>query len=94
MLKIGMDERLYELHLRAGRICGQEKTCGGKHAYEGEAEAERAAEAHNRWAERRHDVEPYPCAFCRKWHIGRVIPPEAMEAMEAIIAGASGDGAP
>lgn len=71
------------------QLCGQEKTCGSKHAYESEGEAERAAQAHNRWSERRHDVEPYPCAFCRKWHIGRVMPPEAME---AIITGADGEG--
>jgi alkylated DNA repair dioxygenase AlkB len=79
-----MDERLYELHLKAGLICGQEKTCGSKRAYDEEAQAQRAADAHNRWAERRRDVEPYPCAFCRKWHIGGVMPPETME---AIIAG-------
>jgi hypothetical protein len=50
-------------------------------AYPAEAEAQRAAAAHNRWAERRHDVEPYPCPFCAQWHIGRVMTIAELEAL-------------
>ena len=58
--------------------------------YAAEDEAERAAAAHNRWAERRHDVEPYPCAFCGQWHIGRVM---SVEELEAIASRTAPDGA-
>jgi hypothetical protein len=75
----GMEERLYQLHQEAGRVCGRETTCGKKHGYETEEEAGRAAEAHNRWEGRRHDVEPYPCYFCAMWHIGRIMPEAILE---------------
>jgi hypothetical protein len=78
-----MDERLYNLHLRAGLVSGREKTCGKKTAYAAEDEAVRASVAHNRWEKRRHDVEPYPCAFCKQWHIGRVMPIELLESIAA-----------
>jgi hypothetical protein len=76
-----VDARLHELHLQAGRVAGQERTCGKKQAYATEELAGAAAAAHNRWTERRHDVEPYPCAFCGSWHVGRIIPVELLEAM-------------
>lgn len=78
-----MEERIRQLHLEAGLRCGREHTCGNKQAYEGEADAGRAAVAHNRWTERKHDVEPYPCAFCERWHIGRIM---TVDELEAIIA--------
>jgi hypothetical protein len=78
-----MDERLRQLHLEAGLKCGQERTCGSKRRYESEPQAGRAAAAHNRWSERKHDVEPYPCAFCDRWHLGRVM---SVEELEAVIA--------
>jgi hypothetical protein len=78
-----MDQRLYDLHLRAGLISGREKTCGKKTPYDTEALAQKAADAHNRWKERKHDVEPYPCAFCQQWHIGGIMPLELLEAMAA-----------
>jgi hypothetical protein len=78
-----MEPQLYQLHLDAGLRCGRARTCGTKQPYESELDAERAAAAHNRWKERRHDVEPYPCAFCEKWHVGRVM---AMEELEGLIA--------
>lgn len=74
-----MDERLYNLHLEAGRIAGQERTCGKKNAFADEPAAQKAADAHNRWDKRRHDVEPYPCAFCNQWHIGNKMPVEVLE---------------
>jgi hypothetical protein len=83
-----MDRRLYDLHLRAGQISGREKTCGKKTAYQTEEQALLAAAAHNRWAARRHDVEPYPCAFCQQWHIGGIMP---VEVLEAIVAGTKGN---
>jgi hypothetical protein len=76
-----MEQHIYELHLRAGLISGREKTCGKKTAHETEELAINAAEAHNRWEKRRHDVEPYPCAFCRKWHIGGIMPISLLESI-------------
>ena len=76
-----MDARWYELHLQAGRVAGQERTCGKKQAYASEELAGAAAAAHNRWAERRNDVEHYPCAFCGSWHIGGIMPVKLLEAM-------------
>jgi hypothetical protein len=76
-----VDARLYQLHLQAGLISGRDKTCATKHAYEAEESALQAANAHNRWQKRRHDVEPYPCAFCAKWHIGRIMPVAILEAI-------------
>ncbi|GEM_PF-4998167 len=75
-----MDTTLYNLHLRAGQICGKDKTCAGKKPFDEEDAAQRAANAHNRWEGRRHDVEPYPCAFCEQWHIGRIMPIAELEA--------------
>lgn len=41
-----------------------------KFTYETLEDAERAAEAHNRWPGRDHDVEAYHCLFCGKYHKG------------------------
>ena len=76
-----MDQHLHDLHLKAGRVAGQEKTCGKKAAYASEEAATRAAAAHNRWDKRRHDVEPYPCAFCQQWHVGNIMPRSLLEEM-------------
>ena len=76
-----MDEKIKQLHLNAGQIAGREKTCGKKNSFETEEKAQKAADSHNRWKERRHDVEPYPCFFCQKWHIGNIMPLELLEAM-------------
>ncbi|WP_020469764.1 hypothetical protein [Zavarzinella formosa] len=78
-----MDQRLHELHLHAGLVSGREKTCGKKMAYQSEELAVRAATAHNRWDKRRHDVEPYPCAFCQNWHVGNIMPLALLEAIAA-----------
>jgi hypothetical protein len=78
-----VDQRLHDLHLRAGQLSGREKTCGRKTPYASEGLALAAAEAHNRWQERKHDVEPYPCAFCQQWHIGGIMPLSLLEAMAA-----------
>jgi hypothetical protein len=76
-----MDPRLYQLHLHAGRLSCEEKTCGKKTRYLTEEQALAAAANHNRWKERRHDVEPYPCAFCNQWHIGGIMPVALLESM-------------
>src|SRR5690349_14492764 len=55
-----MDPHLHNLHLQAGQVSGREKTCGKKTPYATESLAQTAADAHNRWKERKHDVEPYP----------------------------------
>jgi len=74
-----MDKELYNLHLKAGNICGKERTCGVKQAYHTEREAEKGAMFHNNRSNSRHIVEPYPCAFCNKWHIGRVMSTKRLE---------------
>lgn len=76
-----MDPRLHNLHLQAGRLSGEAKTCGKKARYLSEDQALTAAASHNRWKERRHDVEPYPCAFCEQWHIGGIMPLAVLEEM-------------
>lgn len=68
-----MDANKYELHIQAGKICGEEKTCGKKNAFNNEEAAQKASNHHNKWEGRNHDVEPYPCAFCNKWHIGNIM---------------------
>lgn len=64
----------YQLHLHASKKAGYSRSCEGKRQFPVENEALTAAQAHNRWPKRRHDVEPYPCAFCGKWHIGGKMP--------------------
>ena len=44
----------------AVELPGREKTCGKKTRYASEELALKAAEAHNRWRLREHDVVPYP----------------------------------
>lgn len=79
-----MEERIKQLHIATGKLAGVEKTCGKKNSFDTEEEAQKAANAHNKWKERRHDVEPYPCAFCEKWHIGNIMPLELLESMAKI----------
>lgn len=74
-----MTPELLNLHLEAGRRVGQEKTCGKKTKYADEAAGIKAAASHNKWEKRRHDVEPYPCAFCNQWHVGQIMPVELLK---------------
>lgn len=74
-----MTPELHQLHLEAGRRVGQEKTCGKKVKYADEAAGLKAAASHNKWKDRRHDVEPYPCAFCSQWHVGQIMPEELLQ---------------
>lgn len=74
-MRAEMDQHLQQLHLHAGKICGRDATCGpperpkGKHeTYEAAA---KAAASLNRSGKARNTVEPYPCAWCSSWHIGR-----------------------
>lgn len=68
-----MDSKIVELHKKAGFKCGKEHTCGKKIDYKSETSAQKAADSLNKKTERPnyHDLEPYPCAFCNGWHIGR-----------------------
>ncbi len=76
-----MDKEIYDLHLIAGQKSGQDKTCGKKNKYEDEQAANKAASSHNKWKNRRHDVEPYPCCFCHQWHIGNIMPIELLRSI-------------
>jgi hypothetical protein len=64
-----MDERLQELHRIAGRVVGEETTCGKKINYKSEVSAVRAAAA--MMAKGSKPLEAYPCVHCDGWHIGR-----------------------
>jgi hypothetical protein len=66
-----MDEDLFTLHINAGLKAGRESTCGKKVAYPSEESASRAAAEVNKKSSTRKELEHYPCAFCRLWHIGR-----------------------
>jgi len=74
-----MDSYLYRLHLEAGRRSGEAVTCGRKQRFLTEDAARFAAIVHNRWEKPRHDVEPYPCAFCDEWHLGKIMPIDLLE---------------
>lgn len=63
-----MEEELYNLHLQAGLIIGQDYTCGKKQQHQTEEHAAKAAARLNQSGKAHHEVEPYPCAFCKKWH--------------------------
>jgi hypothetical protein len=66
-----MDEKLTQLHLKAGFIIGEDKTCNSKNNYVTEDKAVLAAERMNKKPTTRNILEAYPCAFCSGWHIGR-----------------------
>lgn len=68
-----MDRASFDKHIEIGLLCGEQKTCGKKIRYLTEESATKSAEALNRRPEekKKHDVEPYPCAFCANWHVGR-----------------------
>lgn len=73
-----MDDSETRMHLRAGEAYGQDATCGPpgkpKIRYSSEASAIKAAvamtEKHGR------DLEGYPCFWCSRWHVGRMMTPE------------------
>lgn len=67
-----MEEVTYRLHLWAGIIAGIENTHDGKVDYGSEETATEAADSMNAKPTTRHFLEPYPCVFCKGWHIGRV----------------------
>lgn len=78
-MMIDMEQEIINLHLNAGKICGQERTCGNKIGYSSEESANKAAIKMNKKQTTRHELEPYPCYFCNKWHIGRKMSREELE---------------
>jgi hypothetical protein len=79
-----MEQNLIRLHTIAGLYCGQEYTCGKKIRYPTEEGATKAATALNKRPEtkKKYDVEPYPCPFCREWHVGRKMSVEELTDIE------------
>lgn len=71
-----MDKELHKLHLEVGKVCGEEKTCGKKIDYKSEETAEKAASSMMKKGSK--DLEPYPCPFCKGWHIGRLMNKEEL----------------
>ena len=68
-----MSKEEYDTHIRLGTECGIERTCGKKVKHNSEETATRCCESLNAKPNRDHKLEPYPCAFCGKWHLGRVM---------------------
>lgn len=59
-----MQQEIVELHLAAGKLAGQERTCGKKIDYKSEESATKAASKMNGKPNTRHELEAYPCCFC------------------------------
>jgi hypothetical protein len=74
-----MDPRIHDLHIKAGTLAGLERTCGVKQRYPTEEHAQRASDAMNKKPTTRKELEPYPCAFCHQWHVGRKMSLEELE---------------
>jgi hypothetical protein len=72
-----MDTETINLHLRAGKVSGQEHTCGVKIKYS-EKSAIKAATKMNAKETTRKELEAYPCFFCKMWHIGRKMSKEEL----------------
>ena len=79
-----MDKRLVELHTKAGIVCGQQKTCGKKVRYNTEETATKSAKKLFESGKSKYELEPYPCPFCTKWHIGRKMAAKELEKWEKI----------
>jgi len=78
-----MDEKLKQLHLNAGRLSGEQKTCGTKMRHPTEEIAKKVANKMNARPLRKYDVEPYPCPFCGMWHLGRTMPIDVLKSFAA-----------
>lgn len=74
-----MEQRMIDAHIKAGLAAGQERTCGKKINYGSEETAAKASNSMNKSGKARHELEPYPCAFCKGWHIGRKMSVEELE---------------
>lgn len=76
-----MDESLKSLHLAVGALMNPARSCGKKIDYRSEETARKAADAMNLKTSRPgyHELEPYPCAHCGGWHIGRRMPEEELK---------------
>lgn len=69
-----MDDRIRQIHYRAGEAYGREATCGIKVDYRTEESAERARIA--MVGKSAKPLEAYPCFWCHGWHLGRAMTPE------------------
>ena len=65
-----MKPDLHALHIAAGLRAGRDRTCGKKAAYASEESAAGVAATMNKKPDARNVQEAYPCAFCKKWHVG------------------------
>jgi len=73
---MSMTQEMQELHREASRVTGRDLACGTKVDYVSESTAARAAVAMNKRMTR--VLEPYPCHWCKGWHIGRTMSPDEM----------------
>ena len=77
--RVSHEQAAFSIALSGWKIVGEQKSCGKKVKYPTEDKAVQASIAHNKWKERKSDVEPYPCAFCEQWHIGGIMPIELLQ---------------
>lgn len=73
-----MEDCIKQLHLKAGEKAGKDRTCGNKISYSSEESALKASAKMNTKPTTRNVLEPYPCYFCGKWHIGRKMSEEEL----------------
>jgi len=79
-----MENKLFRLHLLAGKASGRAKTCGKKVNYKSEQTATNAATCLNQKGKTRGNLEPYPCFFCDGWHIGASMSIDVLEELASM----------
>ena len=75
-------EELDDLYFKVGLIKGIDVTCSNKVSYEtGKSAFKNAKKLSNKLDE---NIGIYPCAFCKKWHVGNLIPKEILNMFKDI----------
>ena len=74
--KMEWNER--QLHLKAAWYLGRERSCGKKVRHPTYEDAKYIADKHN-YTNADKMIEAYPCPFCKKWHVGRMMSREELE---------------
>lgn len=71
--RLPMNALDYVLHIYAAFIYGEESSCAGKIQYSNHGQARTACWKMNAKPTTKNVLEPYPCPFCQKWHVGRAM---------------------
>lgn len=81
-IKTIMEQELDDLYFKVGLIKGIDVTCSNKVSYEtGKSAFKNAKKLSNKLDE---NIGIYPCAFCKKWHVGNLIPKEILNMFKYI----------